>query len=168
VVAIREYFPSTRRDAIHQKARWMRGIALSGWDRLGWSGGLAERWMRMRDRQALVAALVLAAGYLAFLLWILREAATSEGLPPLTLSPVTHVMLRVNLLLFLWRMAMRFGFVSHDYGWREGLRSIPRVFVGNIISLFAASRALVLYGGGRRAAKWDKTRHHFPAELPAE
>ena len=65
VVATREYFPATLDAAVAQKARWMTGIALAGWDRLGWSGGLAERWMRLRDRQSLLAALVLGAAYLA-------------------------------------------------------------------------------------------------------
>lgn len=46
IVATREHFPTTFEAAVAQKARWMNGIALSGWDRLGWHGGLAERWMR--------------------------------------------------------------------------------------------------------------------------
>jgi bacteriophage N4 adsorption protein B len=58
-VATREFFPATLDAAVAQKARWMTGIALSGWDRLGWSGGLAERWMRLRDRQSVLAALLL-------------------------------------------------------------------------------------------------------------
>src|SRR6185503_17446327 len=39
VVASRGHFPSTLGAAVRQKARWLGGIALSGWDRLGWSGG---------------------------------------------------------------------------------------------------------------------------------
>jgi len=62
-VATRGYFPSRVGAAVSQKARWMVGIALAGWDRLGWSGGLAERWMRMRDRQSALAALLLLAAY---------------------------------------------------------------------------------------------------------
>ena len=58
-VVTREYFPGTVKAAVQQKARWMTGIALSGWDRLGWGGGLAERWMRLRDRQSPLAALLL-------------------------------------------------------------------------------------------------------------
>ncbi|HEV2079578.1 MAG TPA: glycosyl transferase family protein [Allosphingosinicella sp.] len=61
-VATREYFPGTIETAVNQKARWMTGIALSGWDRLGWSGGLVERWMRVRDRQSVLAAVLLLAG----------------------------------------------------------------------------------------------------------
>ncbi len=37
----------------------MVGISLAGWDRMGWHGGPAEWWMRIRDRRATLAALVL-------------------------------------------------------------------------------------------------------------
>ena len=167
-VATREYFPSTIAAAVSQKARWMRGIALSGWDRLGWSGGIAERWMRMRDRAAVIAALVLTAGYLALLLWFVRTLFGWAGFPPPAVAPALRTLLLVNVALLAWRLAMRFGFVTQAYGWREGLRAVPRVAVSNIIAMMAARRALMLYGGGRKAARWDKTRHAFPAELPAE
>ena len=36
VVAVRAYFPDTVHAAVRQKARWMAGIALAGWDRTGW------------------------------------------------------------------------------------------------------------------------------------
>ena len=62
VVASRGHFPATLGAAVRQKARWLGGIALAGWDRLGWSGGLGERWMRMRDRRGPLAALLLLAG----------------------------------------------------------------------------------------------------------
>ena len=51
------------------------------------------------------------------------------------------------------------------YGLSEGLRSIPRMIVGNVIAMLAAARALSLHLGGG-ATKWDKTQHIFPAELP--
>ena len=40
---------------------------------------------------------------------------------------------------------MRFGFVARAYGWREGLRSLPRTVTGNIIAMMAARRALGRY-----------------------
>ena len=63
IVASRGHFPATLGSAVRQKARWLGGIALAGWDRLGWSGGLGERWMRMRDRRGPLAALLLLAAY---------------------------------------------------------------------------------------------------------
>lgn len=167
VVAVREYFPTTLVAAVGQKARWMRGIALSGWERLGWSGGLAERWMRMRDRQSVLAALVLAAGYAALTLWTLRTAGSlAAGLPPVSIPAPLQALLALNGGLLVWRLAMRFGFVAHAYGWREGLRSIPRAVAGNLIAILAARQAVMHYRAARGG--WDKTLHAFPAEVPAE
>jgi bacteriophage N4 adsorption protein B len=166
-VATREYFPATLAGAVAQKARWMTGIALAGWDRLGWSGGLAERWMRLRDRQSPLAALVLAAAYLALLLWAglaVAQRTTGWTMPPFT--PFLSLLIAVNSGLLLWRLAMRFGFVACSYGWREGLRALPRAVTGNIVAMMAARRALVRYVSGRAA--WDKTAHNFPRQLPAE
>jgi len=169
VVATREYFPATFPAAVSQKARWTKGIALSGWDRLGWSGGLAERWMRMRDRQSLFAALLLLVGYVAGALWIARAGATvAGGVPALHISGPLAMLLFANLVMLLWRLAMRFGFVCEAYGWREGLRSLPRVFIANFIAVLAARLALSRYASARGPAVWDKTRHAFPDEVPAE
>jgi adsorption protein B len=82
----------------------------------------------------------------------------------------SHVLLKINLALLAWRLAMRFGFVTQAYGWREGLRSIPRVVISNVIAMLAARRAVFRYLGIRKSGRtsWDKTTHAFPAELPAE
>ncbi|MFC7499377.1 glycosyl transferase family protein [Enterovirga sp. GCM10030262] len=171
VVMTREYFPCTIKAAVSQKARWMTGIALSGWDRLGWTGGVAERWMRLRDRQSVLAALFLFAAYVALLLWaVLSLRHIFFGAPPEPVAPALAALLAANFVLLGWRVAMRFGFVTHFYGWREGLRSIPRVVIGNIIAMLAARRAVMRYLGTRRSGRvdWDKTVHFFPAALPAE
>ena len=67
----------------------------------------------------------------------------------------------------LWRVAMRAVFTTSAYGWREGLRSVPRLVVGNLIAIAAAARAILLYIG-RSPPAWDKTRHTFPQDLPNE
>ena len=81
VVASRGHFPATLGAAVRQKARWLGGIALAGWDRLGWSGGIGERWMRMRDRRGPLAALLLLAAYGAALLWSQLWLAEALGAP---------------------------------------------------------------------------------------
>jgi len=168
VVATREFFPTTLAAAVGQKARWMRGIALCGWERLGWGGGFAERWMRMRDRQSVLAALLLFSGYAAFLLWTLRSAgALGLGLPPVRIPELLRMLLLINGGLLCWRLAMRFAFVAHAYGWHEGLRAIPRTLVANLIAMLAARQAVIRYAASR-SADWDKTAHAFPAEVPAE
>jgi adsorption protein B len=157
--------------AVRQKARWMTGIALSGWDRLGWSGGLVERWMRLRDRQSLIAALCLLAGYIALLgAAILEVGRLASGFEAEPFGPALELMLLANAAMLVWRLAMRFGFTTHAYGWREGLRSVPRVVVSNAIAIMAARRAVIRYLAIRRSGRtsWDKTAHFFPNQLPAE
>ncbi|WP_324749068.1 glycosyl transferase family protein [Sphingomonas sp. LY54] len=171
LVATEEYFPGTIGAAVAQKARWMTGIALSGWDRLGWSGGLAERWMRLRDRQSVLAAIFLLAAYVTLLSWSLAVLGhVFLGIAPAPVPAFLAVLLQINFCMFLWRIVMRFTFVTRAYGWREGLRSIPRVITGNIIAMMAARAAVVRYLRIRRTgtAVWGKTAHAFPVILPAE
>jgi adsorption protein B len=166
VVASRGHFPATLGCAVRQKARWLGGIALAGWDRLGWSGGFGERWMRMRDRRGPLAALLLLAAYGAALLWSQMWLAEALGAPiKVQIDPLVVKLLLVNGWLLAWRVLMRSCFTAWAYGWREGLMSMPRLLVGNIIAMLAAARAVSLHlGGGAR--RWDKTRHIFPVELP--
>ncbi len=171
VVATREHFPAYWRDAVTQKSRWIAGIALSGWDRLGWSGGLAERWMRLRDRQALLAALLLVAAYVALLAMpLLGVAAAWFGHPVLLVTPLLATLMSIAAGLLVWRLTLRFAFVAASYGVVEGLRAIPRVVVSNAIAIVAARLALARYGRARRTgtADWGKTAHTFPKQAPAE
>ena len=166
VVASRGHFPATLGSAVRQKARWLGGIALAGWDRLGWSGGLGERWMRMRDRRGPLAALLLVAAYGAALLWSQLWLAEALGAPiQARPSPGLTALLTINGWLLAWRILMRAAFTTAAYGLGQGLLSIPRLVVGNVIAMLAAARAVSLHLGGG-AKRWDKTNHTFPAELP--
>jgi adsorption protein B len=165
-VASRGHFPATLGAAVRQKARWLGGIALAGWDRLGWTGGIGERWMRMRDRRGPLAAVLLLAAYTAALLWSQIWLAEALGAPiHVELDPTLVTLLTVNAWFLAWRILMRACFTGSAYGFAEGLRSIPRLVVGNVIAMLAAARAVSLHVGGG-ATHWDKTRHIFPAELP--
>ena len=166
VVASRGHFPSTIAAAVRQKARWIGGIAFAGWDQLGWRGGLGERWMRMRDRRGPLAALLLLAGYTAAILWGEVALAAALGAPiAVPVSAALAMLMWINGWLLGWRLLMRACFTSAAYGWREGLRSIPRTLIANIIAVLAARRALLLHSAGG-AKRWDKTHHIFPAEIP--
>lgn len=164
-VATRGHFPDTLGAAVRQKARWIGGIAFSGWDRLGWRGGLGERWMRMRDRRGPFAALLLLAGYASALLWLQVAIAASLGATAsVPVSPLLSTLITANAWLLAWRLAMKAWFTASVHGWREGLRAIPRTIVANLIMILAVKRALFIHSdGGPR--QWDKTRHIFPMEL---
>lgn len=165
-VSVRAHFPDTLDAAVKQKARWLTGIALSGWGRLGWRGGLAERWMRFRDRRSVIAALILCCAYLSGIGWSLLRLA---GHAPLFL-PGEQTVFTACFALLLWRLVMRSLFVARSYGPAEGAAVIPRAIVGNIVAIAAARRALQDYvrlaRGG--ALRWDKTEHVFPRVMPAE
>jgi adsorption protein B len=166
VVASRGHFPSTIAAAVRQKARWIGGIAFAGWDQLGWRGGIGERWMRMRDRRGPLAALLLLAGYAAAILWAEVGLAAALGAPiAVPVSPALAALMWLNGWLLGWRLVMRAWCTTAAYGWRQGLLSVPRTVVANVIAVLAARRALAIHSsGGPR--QWDKTHHIFPAELP--
>jgi adsorption protein B len=60
-------------------------------------------------------------------------------------------------------------FTGRSYGMREAIWALPRFLVGNLVSLIAAPRAVIVYIGMLRGAApvWDKTRHEFP-DLPPD
>ncbi|MDG2004673.1 MAG: glycosyl transferase family protein [Novosphingobium sp.] len=162
LVATRSFFPSSLEESVKQKSRWIHGIALQGWDRLGWSGRPIELWMSLRDRRGPLTALVLAAAYTLLAIEALLGLARVAGWQnALELSPALRVMLIVCFSSFAWRAAWRCYFTGREYGLTEGFRSILRIPVANIISIMAGRRALVAYIGTLRGASvsWDKTQH---------
>ncbi|MET4663308.1 glycosyl transferase family protein [Sphingomonas sp. PvP056] len=169
-VAVRAYFPATIRSAVRQKARWMTGIALAGWDRLGWGPARdwRDHWMRMRDRRAPLAVVVMAVAYVALLAWpAMHGLHWIAGTAPPAMPVASEWLLSVTALLLLWRIVTRAMFTGQAYGWREACWSFPRLFVGNLIALLAARRAVWVYVRSLNgvALRWDKTAHVFP-DLP--
>lgn len=167
LVAVRAIFPQALDAAVRQKARWMTGIALAGWDRTGWArrGAIGDHWMRLRDRRAPLAMLVLAAAYLAMLTWMMAGVAHwAVGTPPPAPPAELTALLLVNTALLFWRLLARAAFTGRAYGWREALVSPVRFLVGIAVDLMAAPRALIAYvrllRGG--APVWHKTAHQFP------
>jgi adsorption protein B len=169
LVATRAIFPNRFDHVVRQKSRWVLGIALQGWDRIGWSGGLLEGWMRARDRRGPLAALVLLTGYALVLLTALGGLAMLAGIgEPVPLTPLLKVLLIANLAAFGWRAAMRFAFAAREYGIAEGARALLRLPLANVVAIIAGRRAVFAYArtlGGRSAA-WDKTEHEVhPLQL---
>ena len=169
LICTREHFPETLDAAVRQKARWFVGIALAGWDRMGWHGSWRERWMRLHDRRATLSALVLFAAYCAALGYGVLLLGNLAGLAPKTaMSPLVRHALAATTFLMLWRLAARFLWSARAYGWRQGLLAIPRTLLANIIAMLAARRAIGLYLGQLRSGTiiWEKTQHRFP--FPAD
>ncbi len=162
LIATRAFFPASLHASVRQKARWIHGIALQSWDRLGWSGGVAETWMRLRDRRGPLTALVL---FVAYAVLVLSAGLWAAGLAgyanPWRPDPLLETLLWANLASFAWRAAMRFAFTAREYGVGEGLRALVRLPHANVIAILAGRRAFIAYLrtllGGR--IRWDKTHH---------
>ncbi|WP_338466759.1 glycosyl transferase family protein [Novosphingobium sp. ZN18A2] len=162
LVATREFFPATLDAAVRQKTRWLHGIAFQGWDRLGWHRRPAEVWMRMRDRRGPLTAVVLVAAYLLIVIWPFAMVAERSGMiAALPYSRALEWLLVFNLAGFFWRAIMRFAFTAHVHGWVEGVRSVLRIHVSNVIAIIVGRRALLAYLRTLRGTgiRWDKTVH---------
>lgn len=148
LIATRAYFPAQLDHIVRQKTRWVHGIALQGWDRLGWTMRPGEIWMRMRDRRGPMTALVLLMAYLLLALSTLGWGASLLGYGEhLQISTPLKLLLAVNVFSFVWRALMRFALYrariwhcgrcacrvapAHcqyhcDYGWAPGIvRLLP-------------------------------------------
>ena len=162
LIATRAFFPHSFDTVVRQKSRWVLGIALQGWDRVGWAGGPSEMWMRARDRRGPLTALVLLVGYALVLLTGIMGLMVVTGVAePVPLTPLLKAVLIANAVAFVWRIAMRFAFTAREYGVREGLWAVARLPLANVIAIISGRRAVFAYARtlGGRAAVWDKTEH---------
>lgn len=174
LVATSSYFPARLDQAVRQKTRWIHGIALQGWERLGWSIQPVELWMALRDRRGPLTALVLVAAYLLLLIdavLLAGEAWTGQALF-VPLSIPAQAMVALSLIGLGWRLSARVLFTSREYGLAQGLLAVARVPVGNVIAIMAARRAVLAYlrSLGGAEVVWDKTEHaaHPAAKSLAE
>ncbi|MEI5687714.1 MULTISPECIES: glycosyl transferase family protein [Sphingomonas] len=166
LVAVRAYFPEQFMAAVRQKARWMTGIALAGWDRIGWGRphALIDHWMRMRDRRGPIAVIVLTAAYLAVLLLSITTSLHWIAAIPDDGRHIAMWLWWATTALFGWRLLMRMACTASAYGWGEAWRAVPRFFFANAVMLVAALLALRRYQQWLcgSAPVWDKTSHRFP------
>lgn len=171
-LCVREFFPDTFRTAFRQKARWTLGIGLQGWEQMGWSGSLANRYLLFRDRKGIVTSFISILAYVILLQLVALIVLRYSGLWDVSFptlfdnSGLLSALLVANGAALIWRMAHRFYFTSVLYGWQHGLLSIPRMVVGNFVNFMAAARAWRMFLIGKllgRKLVWDKTMHDFPS-----
>ena len=162
LIATRAYFPGRIGESVRQKTRWVHGIALQGWDRIGWGRGAARRWFDLRDRRGPLAALLLFVAYGLLVAMALSWAAHDFGLiGAVTPGPLLKVLIAANFLALVWRAAVRAVFTGREFGWREAALAVIRIPVSNTIAILAGRRALFAYLRTLRGAPivWEKTDH---------
>ena len=171
-LCVREFFPDTFRTAFRQKARWTLGIGLQGWEQMGWTGSLANRYLLFRDRKGVVTSFVSIVAYLILAQLLALIVLRASGLwntsfpTPFETNGLVGFLLAANGVALIWRIAHRCYFTTILYGWQHGLLSIPRMVVGNFVNFMAAARAWRMFLVGKvlnRKLVWDKTMHDFPS-----
>lgn len=170
-VATRSYFPQTFAAAVRQRSRWLLGITLAGWRRLGWSGKLVDRYMLLRDRKSLPCAYLNTFALLVFLQMLLVLALSRHpgwpDFPPLVEpSSLTFQLLILNGFMAAWRSIIRASITTWHYGAVQGALSVPRSIFAIFINASAATGALYHYARERltgRPTAWRKTMHSFPS-----
>jgi len=172
LVATRAFFLTEFRKAMRQRARWVYGIAWQGLKNIGWDRNLKISYTLLRDRLAFFTNFLYMFGYLLlfYLLTVfaVRIFRPDFVVPPLVRSEEVWWKLALVVLFFLvWRILMRFVFVSKVYGLAQAALTPIRIVVGNVLN-FASSMLALLWliraVSTRREQTWIKTEHEFPEE----
>jgi adsorption protein B len=74
-------------------------------------------------------------------------------------------MVGINFFFLCNRVVQRFIFTRRYFGFWQGVQSVPRILVGNLINITAFFRAATQVRNSAktgRAVVWDKTSHDFP------
>ena len=171
LVSIRNVFPRRFSLAVRQKSRWIAGIALQGWENLGWKGDLLTKYVLFKDRKALLTSQVNMLGYLVILFVTLYYGAIylypdAYHYPPLVEhgTPLWYIILVTTAFLVL-RLAVRMYCVYKYYDLKRALLSLPNFVWANFINFFATNRALYMFSrylATGRWMKWDHTTHAPP------
>lgn len=154
-VATREYFPRRFYSAVRQRTRWVTGIALQTWQKVGWSRDWRENYWFWRDRKGLLGnplSLVANGLLLLVLAGVLPYPQTSW--------------VAGGLLLQTVRMGMRVYFSGLVYGWGYGALAVARIPWSNLVNTLATLSALKRYALARwrrQPLVWLKTEHAYPS-----
>jgi adsorption protein B len=171
LLATREYFPSTLRTAYRQRARWILGISFQGWQQLGWKGSWRDRYMFFRDRKGMVTSIISIVAYAVLINYVSVAVLRVAGVAPppgaaqagLIEGPLAPLLMVNSAMLFL-RLSERFYFVAKLNGVLQGVLSLPRLFVNNLINFLAVCRAWRIFINHLITGKpiaWDKTSHTY-------
>jgi len=157
-VATREFFPQTWAAALKQRTRWVIGISLQGWERLGWKGSAGEIYWLWRDRKGLIGSPLGLAANAVFCYGLLTAAWTRS-------SPAAMRLAFATLGLQVIRTLVRMTCSARIYGLRFALGVPVRIVYANALNATATGNAILKYTVARvrgRPLRWLKTDHAYP------
>ena len=171
-IATRELFPDKFVSAYRQRARWILGIALQGWESQRWKGGFWTKYFLWRDRKGLLTSLVTVLAYLLvvnFIAIYLIRAWDPSAIPQIwpKHEALLLAIMSINLFFLANRIIHGSYFVGRLYGWEQAILSFPRLIINNLINFAATVRAWKMFINhlftGEKVL-WDKTDHIYPSQ----
>jgi len=165
-IAVFEIFPKRFTQAVRQRTRWNIGIFYQAIGRFTWEGGFFRKYFFFRDRKGLLSNLIIFPAY--FILANLLVIWVGQRYFGWTAYTITAPVWLLTLTTFflLNRVVQRVYFTTSLYNAKQGMLSIPRIFVANIMNLCSATRATYAFAKylitGKKIA-WDKTQHEYPS-----
>lgn len=173
LVSIRNVFPCDFNAAVRQKSRWIAGIALQGWENLGWKGDLLTKYVLFKDRKALLTSQVNMLGYLVIVFVVSYYAMImlfpdAYRYPPLVEKGTLlwNIIMVTTVFLFL-RLLVRMYCVFKYYNLKRALLSLINFVWANFINFFATNRAIFMFSRyliTGKWIKWDHTTHVPPSQ----
>lgn len=173
LVSVRNVFPAEFGAAVRQKSRWIAGIALQGWENLGWKGDLLTKYVLFKDRKALLTSQVNMLGYLV-IMFMLAYYAVIALFPDAYHYPALvdeGTLLWDIIIITTWflilRLLVRMYCVYQYYDLKRALVAVPNFVWGNFVNFFATNRAIFMFSRyllTGKWIKWDHTRHAPPTE----
>ncbi len=157
LIATREFFPSSFKASIRQKARWTMGICYQGWQRLGWFGEFNQRYFLWRDRKAILAPFV----SINCLVLLSVEMIIDPDVDDIFINGL----LLSNLVFMLFRIVMRMKWVKFHHGTKQSLLVPIRwplaITINTCAGILAGKDFFVNQVLGKEV-QWKKTQHTFP------
>lgn len=163
-VATREYFPQRFWPSIRQRTRWVTGIALQTWEKVGWSRDWRENYWLARDRKGLLGNPL---SMLANLMLVLGLFGWRPNLPE-----YFYAIAGVGIGLQAIRMTSRMYFTARVYGIAYALLVPLRIPWANLINSLATFSAIWRYANAKirkeQRMVWLKTDHNYPTKAALE
>ncbi len=188
-IATRALFPMHYSAAIKQRSRWIIGIAIQSWRKVGWTGTLRTKYFLFHDRKAILTFFLVGIGYIVLAYWIVIYFWSFIDPNTKTLAYYfdkhfwMFLLIIVCTILMLNRLLQGFIATTRIYGLFAGLLSIPRTVWGNIIFTHSFFRAYLLFFRRQKnhatsetqkqketatesdnSPAWNKTQNIFPDE----
>jgi len=156
-VATREFFPRKFKASVRQRTRWVTGIALQTWQKVGWSREWRENYWFWRDRKGLLGNPL---SLLANLMLLLGLA----GIVPVLAGQLLYIA-SIGFVLQLARIISKMYFCAQVYGLAYASFVPVRIPWSNLVNTLATFSALYRFARARMRNEplvWLKTEHAYP------